>query len=83
MAINTVNISFEKNLLKEIDKVAKSEYRSRSELIREAARIYIERKDKWKKIFDSFDKINENQNLTEADVLNEIKQYRKTKDRTH
>lgn len=83
MAINTVNISFDKNLLKEIDKVAKSEYRSRSELIREAARLYIERKDKWKNIFDSFDKIKENQSLTEADVLNEIKQYRKTKTRTH
>ena len=83
MAINTVNISFDKNLLKEIDKIAKSEYRSRSELIREAARLYIERKEKWKNIFDSFDKITENQNLTEADVLNEIKEYRKTKIRTH
>lgn len=83
MAINTVNISFDKNLLKEIDKIAKSEYRSRSELIREAARLYIERKEKWKNIFESFDKITENQNLTEADVLNEIKEYRKTKIRTH
>jgi len=83
MAINTVNISFDKNLLKEIDKIAKSEYRSRSELIREAARLYIERKEKWKNIFDSFDKITENQNLTEADVLNEIKEYRKTKVRTN
>jgi len=82
MAINTVNISFDKNLLKEIDKIAKSEYRSRSELIREAARLYIERKEKWKNIFDSFDKIIENQSLTEADVLNEIKGYRKTKVRT-
>jgi metal-responsive CopG/Arc/MetJ family transcriptional regulator len=83
MAINTVNISFDKNLLKEIDKIAKSEYRSRSELIREAARLYIERKEKWKNIFDSFDKITGNQHLTEADVLNEIKEYRKTKIRTH
>jgi len=82
MAINTVNISFDKNLLKEIDKIAKSEYRSRSELIREAARFYIERKEKWKNIFDSFDKITENQNLSEGDVLNEIKEYRKTKVRT-
>ncbi|EMO29831.1 ribbon-helix-helix protein, CopG family [Leptospira interrogans serovar Bataviae str. HAI135] len=40
----TVNISFEKALLKEIDKIAKREHRSRSELIREAARAYIEKK---------------------------------------
>ncbi|EIE03478.1 ribbon-helix-helix protein, CopG family [Leptospira licerasiae serovar Varillal str. VAR 010] len=45
----TVNISFEKGLLKEIDKIAKREHRSRSELIREAARAYIEKKFKWEK----------------------------------
>ena len=41
---NTVNISFREDLLHEIDEVARSESRSRSELLREAARLYIERK---------------------------------------
>ncbi|MES0491595.1 MAG: ribbon-helix-helix domain-containing protein [Leptospirales bacterium] len=81
MSTNTVNISFDENLLKEIDEVAKSEFRSRSELLREAARLYIERKEKWKNIFSSFDKITENSKLTEKDVLNEIKEYRKSKSR--
>jgi len=79
MPTNTVNISFDENLLKEIDEVAKSEFRSRSELLREAARLYIERKEKWKNIFLSFDTITENSDLTEKDVLNEIKEYRKSK----
>jgi len=40
----TVNLSFKKDLLEKIDKVAKLESRTRSELIREAARQYIESK---------------------------------------
>ena len=39
-----------KDLLKKIDKVAKDEARTRSELIREAARMYIDKKNKWKEI---------------------------------
>jgi metal-responsive CopG/Arc/MetJ family transcriptional regulator len=38
----TVNISFSKKLLKQMDRVAKEEARSRSELLREAARRYVE-----------------------------------------
>ena len=38
MALATVNISFNTEILKQIDKLAKSEARTRSELIREAAR---------------------------------------------
>jgi len=44
MDTTTVNISFKTDLLKQIDKTAKAESRSRSELIREAAREYIEKK---------------------------------------
>lgn len=39
----TVNISFKKSLLEEIDKAAKQEMRTRSEFLREAARAYIEK----------------------------------------
>jgi len=43
MSTNTVNISFKKELLEQIDKIAREESRTRSELIREAARMYIEK----------------------------------------
>ncbi|EOQ94979.1 ribbon-helix-helix protein, CopG family [Leptospira wolbachii serovar Codice str. CDC] len=75
----TVNISFEKALLKEIDKIAKREHRSRSELIREAARTYIEKKSKWQAIFDFTSKTIEKSNLTEADIFEEIKTVRRNK----
>jgi len=51
MKSSTVNISFSDDLLKKIDRVAREESRSRSELIREAARGYIDRKRRWKQIF--------------------------------
>ena len=48
--MSTVNISFNSDLLQQIDQVAQEESRSRSELIREAARTYIERKRRWAQI---------------------------------
>jgi len=73
----TVNISFKKELLKKIDDIAKEE--SRSELVREAARIYIERKERWKKIFSYGDILAREKGLAEADLGKEIETYRKEK----
>jgi CopG family transcriptional regulator/antitoxin EndoAI len=73
----TVNISFKKDLLKKIDDIAKEESRSRSELVREAARIYIERKERWKKIFSYGGILNREKALSEEDVKKEIEAYRK------
>jgi CopG family transcriptional regulator / antitoxin EndoAI len=75
----TVNISFEKSLLKAIDEIAKREHRSRSELIREAARKYIEKKEKWESIFNYSETMIADRNLSEKDVISEIKKYRKSK----
>ncbi|TGN19675.1 CopG family ribbon-helix-helix protein [Leptospira idonii] len=73
----TVNISFEKALLKEIDKIAKKEHRSRSELIREAARSYIEKKAKWADIFALGENIAKNAKISQDDVFDEIRITRK------
>ena len=56
MKTKSINIAFNKNLLSKIDRIAIEESRSRSELIREAARLYIERKSRWKKIVN-FDEL--------------------------
>ena len=77
----TVNISFQKELLEEIDKLANEETRSRSELIREAARYYINKKKKWKKIFQLADIHSSNLKITERDVNSEIRNYRKVKNK--
>ena len=77
MAVSTVNISFQDELLKEIDLVAKGEARSRSELIREAARFYIQRKQKWEQIFNIGNSIGGNLSITEDELVNEVKRARK------
>ena len=79
MKSSSVNISFNNGLLRKIDQVAREESRSRSELIREAARSYIERKRRWKRIFD-FGKINVNRKgIAESDIAAEIATYRREK----
>ena len=79
MNTNTVNIAFRKDLLKQIDRLAREESRSRSELIREAARMYIERKNRWKAIFDYGTGVSRERDLSEADVLTEIARHRKSR----
>ena len=77
MDTNTVNISFKKDLLKRIDKLAKAESQSRSELIREAARLYIERRERWEKIFDFGLKQVKHLDLEEQAIAEETKKYRR------
>ncbi len=77
MNSSTVNISFNKNLLKQIDKIAREESRSRSELIREAARLYIERKNKWQTIFEYGKKQISKKIICEDDIVSEVRKYRK------
>jgi metal-responsive CopG/Arc/MetJ family transcriptional regulator len=79
MAVSTVNISFHTDLLRQIDTIAKNEARTRSELIREATRLYIERKRKWESIYAYGESIAAKNTFTEDDVMKEIKQYRKEK----
>jgi len=79
MKTGTVNISFQEGLLQQIDETAREESRSRSELIREAARMYIERKKRWKDIFVFGGKQVRRLRLSERDVESEIGAYRRSK----
>jgi CopG family transcriptional regulator / antitoxin EndoAI len=81
MKASTVNISFNSDLLTEIDRVAEKESRARSELIREAARMYISRKKQWEKIFSFGARQSAALGLTKSDVNTAIKKYRQTKGR--
>ncbi len=76
---STVNLSFKTDLLSKIDRVAREESRTRSELIREAARTYIENKEKWKQIFDFAKRQASESGLKKEDIAREIKAYRRSK----
>lgn len=73
----TVNISFQDQLLAEIDAEAARESRSRSELLREAARLYVRRQKQWSDLFALGDRQAARAGLTEADVRSETKAVRK------
>jgi metal-responsive CopG/Arc/MetJ family transcriptional regulator len=79
MSVSTVNISFQTDLLGQIDEIARNEARTRSELIREAVRMYIERKKEWNSLFEIGEGIGSKLDISEKDIMQEIKEYRKTK----
>lgn len=72
----TVNISFSRKLLRDIDEVAFEEARSRSELLREATRLYIERKRRWKKVFGFWRTEARRRGFKVADVDSAVRRHR-------
>lgn len=77
MGTVTDNISFQESLLKEIDKTAQKKHRSRSEFMREAARLYIQRQQQWEELFRLGDEMSGIKQLTVRDVEDEINAARK------
>lgn len=51
MQVQTINIALPKQLVRKVDEAAKTEYRNRSELIREALRVYLKENQEWEKLF--------------------------------
>jgi len=76
MPISTVNISFPTEFLEEIDKFADAESRTRSELIREATRMYLTQRKRWEAIFAFGTKQAAKLGLREEDIAAEIRSYR-------
>ncbi len=81
MGNSTVNISFKGDLLNQIDDVARAESRSRSELIREAARMYIARKQRWNKIYEYGEAKARENGLEEKEIMTEIASVRRERNR--
>lgn len=75
----TVNISFQDSLLADIDAEAKRESRSRSELLREAARLYVRRQRQWDDLFALGDRQTAKLQLTQSDVARQIRAVRRRK----
>jgi CopG family transcriptional regulator / antitoxin EndoAI len=74
-----VSISFPEHLVAEIDKLAKKERRSRSELVREAVRLYFEQRDRWNKIFAMGKATARSKGLSKRDIAAEVQAYRRSK----
>ena len=77
----TVTISLPPELARRVDRVARAEGRSRSELFREALRQYLERGERWDRIFSFGEKQAGRLGLKEADVSRAVKAGRRARSR--
>lgn len=72
MNTQTFNISLPRKLVKKVDELAKSEYRNRSDFIREALIARLKDKDAWNQIFASFGKAAKKAGITTEEQVNEL-----------
>ncbi len=72
MQTQTLNIALPKDLVKKVDQQAKEEYRNRSELIREALRIYLKRRQDWNQIFKAGRETAKKMGITSEEQINDI-----------
>lgn len=77
MQTQTFNIALPSNLVARMDRVAANEYRNRSELVREAVRIYLEDKLEWNDIFEFGKEAGKKAGIrNEEDVNRIVQEYR-------
>lgn len=72
MQTQTLNIALPKDLVQRVDAVAKKEYRNRSELIREALRVYLADKQTWQEIFTAGEEAMKKMRIKSEEEVNRI-----------
>jgi len=81
MQVQILNISLPKDLVIQADLVAKKEYRSRSELIKDALMAYMRDRVVWDQIFVAGKKAAKKLGIkNEEDVYKIVEEYRHGKD---
>jgi metal-responsive CopG/Arc/MetJ family transcriptional regulator len=76
MAVATINLTFDDDLIKQIDLIANNESLTRTDLIYNSVKMYINRKQKLQELFAYGECVALRNNFTEEDVMEEIKKYR-------
>lgn len=77
MQTQTLNIALPQELVKKVDEQAKKEYKNRSELIREALRVYLKTNEKWEELLVYGKKMGEAAGIkSEEDVDKVVYEFR-------
>lgn len=77
MSTQTFNIALPEELVEKVDEAAKREYRNRSELIREALRVYLKDMEEWEDLFKYGRRIARKMGIkSEEDVNKIVSEYR-------
>ncbi len=77
MQTQTLNIALPKELVKRVDQRAKKDYKNRSELIREALRVYLTEEAEWDDLLAYGKRVGKKMGIkSEEDVNKIVKEYR-------
>jgi metal-responsive CopG/Arc/MetJ family transcriptional regulator len=79
MAVATINLTFDDDFVKQIDKIAVTESLTRADLIYNSIKMYINRKQRLQELYKYGESVAAKNNFTEKDIMDEIKNYRKSK----
>ena len=79
MALATVNLAFDDDLVQKMDLIARKASITRTQLIYNSVKMYINDRQRLQELYAYGETIATKNNFTEDDVFKEIKKYRKNK----
>jgi len=79
MAVATINLAFDDDLIKQIDLIADTASITRTQLIYNSVKMYINDRQRLQELYAYGESIAKKNNFTEEDVFEEIRKYRKHK----
>ena len=79
MAVATINLTLDNDLLEKLDFIAKNQSQTRTDLINTSIKMYISQKQRLQELYTYGESIAARNNFTEEDIDAEIQNYRKTK----
>jgi metal-responsive CopG/Arc/MetJ family transcriptional regulator len=79
MALATINLSIDTDLVNQIDYYANNESLTRNDLINNSVKIFLSRKQRLQELYLYGEKKAMENNITEEVIMEEIKKYRSGK----
>jgi predicted transcriptional regulator len=79
MAVATINLTFDDDFVKQIDRIADNESLTRTDLIYNSIKMFINRKQRLRELYKYGESIASEHNFTEEDITEEIRNYRRNK----
>ena len=76
MAVATINLTFDDDLVKQIDLIADTASITRAQLIHNSVKMYINDRQRLQELYAHGENIAAKNNITEEDVFDELKKYR-------
>ena len=79
MAVATINLAFDDDLVKQMDFIANTASITRTQLIYNSIKMYINDRQRLKELYTYGESVAKENDFTEEDVFEEIKKYRNGK----